>query len=226
MRKLSAKCVPKCQNADQKRQRCQSSEQICNFFQRDPNDFLSQLVTIGETWLYHYDPETNQQSMEWQHSGYLAPINSECKNPLEKFSPRFFGMKTASSSLIILPSAELSTPSITYLYWCNWRTFWRKNAKGKSPKGSCFCTTIPQLTGHLQPKRNWPTWASYFLIIHPILLIWLRRTTTCSLDWNTIERSPFFVRRGGHCCRRDPVERTTFWIFFFFQFLAKGRATC
>jgi len=32
MRKLSAKWVPKCLNADQKRQRCQSSEQISNFF--------------------------------------------------------------------------------------------------------------------------------------------------------------------------------------------------
>ena len=31
-RKLSAKWVPKCLNADQKRQRCQSYEQICNFF--------------------------------------------------------------------------------------------------------------------------------------------------------------------------------------------------
>ena len=32
MRKLSAKWVPKCLNADQKRQRCQSSEQILEFF--------------------------------------------------------------------------------------------------------------------------------------------------------------------------------------------------
>ena len=32
MRKLSAKWVPKCLNADQKRQRCQSSEQILDFF--------------------------------------------------------------------------------------------------------------------------------------------------------------------------------------------------
>ena len=32
MRKLSAKWVPKCLNADQKRQRCQSSEQLWNFF--------------------------------------------------------------------------------------------------------------------------------------------------------------------------------------------------
>jgi len=32
MRKLSAKWVPKCLNVDQKRQRCQSSEQLSEFF--------------------------------------------------------------------------------------------------------------------------------------------------------------------------------------------------
>src|SRR5215469_6020384 len=69
MRKLSAKLVPKCLNSDQKRQRCQSSEQILDFFVRDPNDFLSRLVTIDETCLCHYDEETKQQSVEWRHSG-------------------------------------------------------------------------------------------------------------------------------------------------------------
>ena len=49
MRKLSAKWVPKSLNAVQKRQRCQSSEQIWIFFRRDPNDFLSRLVTMEET---------------------------------------------------------------------------------------------------------------------------------------------------------------------------------
>jgi len=52
---------------------------------------------MEKTWLYHYDPETKQQSMEWWHSGSPCPKNSECKNPLENFSPRFFGIKTASS---------------------------------------------------------------------------------------------------------------------------------
>jgi len=61
-RKLSAKWVPKCLNADQKRQLCQSSEQLLEIFRSDPNDFLSRLVTMDETWLYHYDPETKQQS--------------------------------------------------------------------------------------------------------------------------------------------------------------------
>jgi hypothetical protein len=33
-----------------------------NFFVwRNPNDFLSLLVAMDKTWLYHYDPETKQQ---------------------------------------------------------------------------------------------------------------------------------------------------------------------
>jgi hypothetical protein len=39
------------------------------------------------------------------------------KNPLEKFSPQFFGIKTASSSLIILQRAKLSTRITTHLCW-------------------------------------------------------------------------------------------------------------
>jgi len=30
-------------------------------------------VTIDETWLYHYDPETKQQSVEWRHSNSPCP---------------------------------------------------------------------------------------------------------------------------------------------------------
>jgi len=73
MRKLSAKWVPKLPNADQKRQRCQSSEQLLEFFRRDPNDFLSRFVTMDETWLNHYDPETKQQPTERRQSGSPRP---------------------------------------------------------------------------------------------------------------------------------------------------------
>ena len=59
----------------------------------------------------------------------------------------------------------------------------RKDVAGSSPRGSGSCT-MPRLIGHLQPRRNWPTWASSVLITHPILRIWTRRTTTSTLDWN------------------------------------------
>ena len=56
-----------------KRQRCHSSEQRLKFFRHNPNDFLSRLVNMDETWLHHYDPETKQQSMEWRHSDSTRP---------------------------------------------------------------------------------------------------------------------------------------------------------
>ena len=87
-------------------------------------------------------------------AAHPAPKNSEYKNPLEKFFPRFFWIKTASSSLIFCQRAKLSTRSITDLCWCNRRTFWRKNAAGRSSSGSCSCTTMPRLTGHLQPEET------------------------------------------------------------------------
>ena len=169
---------------------------------------------MDETWLYHHDSETKQQLMEWRHSGSPRPKKFRVQKPAGKFSPRFFGIKTASSSLIIFQRAKLSARSITHLYWCNWRTFWKKSATGRSPRGSCSCMTMPRLTGHLQPRRNWPTWASIVLITQPILRIWFRRTTTCSLDWKTIERSPYFVRSRCHCCCGDLVGRIIFWAFF------------
>ena len=167
----------------------------------------------------------------WTKPGYITMTRRQSnnqwiggKNPVENFSPRFFGIKTASSSLIIFQMAKLSTRSITNLCWCNWRTRLMENAVEKWPKGSCSCTTMPgsigtgnqeetglpglpvswsptlcsgsdpvglppvpctmpQLTSHLQPRINWPTWATSVLITHPILRIWPPRTTTCSLDW-------------------------------------------
>ena len=33
----------------------------------------ARLVTMDETWLYHYDPETRQQSMEWRNRANRHP---------------------------------------------------------------------------------------------------------------------------------------------------------
>jgi len=110
MRKLSAKWVPKCLNMDQKRQRCQSSEQLLEIFWRDPNDFLSRSVTMDETSLYHYDPETKQQSMEWRHSGSPRPqkIPNTKIRWKRSLSPRFFGDQDAILLTDYIPKGQTS----------------------------------------------------------------------------------------------------------------------
>ena len=84
-RRLSAKWVPKWLNADQKRQQCQSSEQHLEFFRRDPNNFLSHLVTMDETWLHHYDLETKQEAIDWRHSGSPHPQKFRVQKSAGKF---------------------------------------------------------------------------------------------------------------------------------------------
>ena len=70
MRNLSAKWVLKCLNTDQNFNGASRLSKFWNFIGAiQMISCRARLVTMDETWLYHYDPETKQQSMEWQHSG-------------------------------------------------------------------------------------------------------------------------------------------------------------
>jgi len=141
MRKLSVKWVPKCLNADQKHQQCQSSEQLLEFFQRDPNDFLLRLVTIDETWLYRYDPKTKQQSI----AAHPAPKNSECKNPLEKFLPRFFGI------IDYIPKCQ----TINAGYYSSLLVQLKENCCGKVTKGGfVLARQCPSSLGSCNPEET------------------------------------------------------------------------
>jgi hypothetical protein len=63
-------------------------------------------MTTDKTWLYHYDPETKQQSVEWRHSSSLCPKISKCKNLLEKFLPQFFWDQDGIHLIDYLPKGQ------------------------------------------------------------------------------------------------------------------------
>ena len=212
MRKLSEKWVPKCLNANQKRQRCQS-EQIWNFF------VAIQKISCRDWWPWTkrgYITMTRRHSNNQWSGGIAAhptPKNSEYKNLLEKFSPRFFGIKTASSSLIIFQRAELSTRNITYLCWCNWRIFWRKNTAGRGYQGGLlFARHCPGSPGTCNPEET-DLPGLPVLITHPILRIWPRRTTICSMDWQNNWKVAIFRPTRRSLQPRRPGWTDKFWIF-------------
>lgn len=37
------------------------------------SDFVCRFVTVDETWVHHYTPETKQQSKQWTLTGESAP---------------------------------------------------------------------------------------------------------------------------------------------------------
>ena len=65
MRKLCAKWVPRELTIDQKQQHVNDSEQCLKLFKRNKPEFLRRYVTMDETWLHHFTPESNRQSDEW-----------------------------------------------------------------------------------------------------------------------------------------------------------------
>jgi len=183
MRKLSAKWVPKYLNADQKCQRCQSSEQLLGFFRRDPT------ISCRDWWLWTklgYVAMTRRQSNNQWSGGiavHPAPKNSECKNPLEKFSPASIFWDQGGFLLIgYLPKDQPINAEHYSSLLVQLKDILKEKHRGKKQGGSCSCTKMPRLTGHLQPRRNWPAWASIILITRPFLRIWPCRTNTCSLD--------------------------------------------
>ena len=139
---------------------------------------------MDETWLYNYDTETKQQSMEWRHSGSTRPPKkSECKNPLENSSPASkFWDKDGILLIDYLPKNRTINVEYHSSLLVQLKDIFKEKRPARSSRGSCSCTTMPRLTGHLQPRRDWRTWASNILITHPILRIWSRRTTTFSVD--------------------------------------------
>ena len=133
-------------------------------------------------WMKHrYVTMTRRQSNnEWNGgiAAHLAQKNSECKNPLEKISPRLiFWDQYGILFIDYLQRGKLSTRSITHLCWYNWRTFWRKNAAG------FFLHDNPSAHRALGTQKKLAAWASSVFITHPILRILPHQTTTCSLDW-------------------------------------------
>jgi hypothetical protein len=193
------------------------------FIRRDPNDFLLRLVTMHEAWLYHYDPETKQQSMEWRQSSSPRPKKFRVQRSAGKFLAAIFCDQDGILHIDYIPKGKTINAEYYSSLLVQLKGILKKNAAGSSPRRSCSCTTMARITRHLQPRRNWPTSASNVLIPHSILRISPRRTTTCPLDLK--KKSRHFSSDA------EVIAAAETWLdghlsqFFFFVWLAKVRAT-
>jgi len=169
---------------------------------------------MDETWLYHYDPETKQQSMEWRHSSSPQPTIFR----VQKFAGKILTLKFWDQDGILL---------IDYL------------PKGQTINAEYYSSLLVQLKDILKEKRRW-NFTKVFLSLHdnaPYHRALATQKKLACLSFQCldhppyspdlapsgyhlfpglkkkIEKSPSFVRRGGHCCPEDLVGRTAFWIF-------------
>ena len=65
--------MPRLLTADQQRSRMKISEQCLERFNKNKTDFVHRFITMNETWIHHYTPESKKQSKQWTEAGCSAP---------------------------------------------------------------------------------------------------------------------------------------------------------
>jgi len=119
-----------------------------------------QIISCRDWWPWkkvcYITMTQRQRNIQWSDGTAAHPVPkfSECKNPLDMFSPPILGIKKACFSLIKFQGAKLSTLSITQPCLCNWRIFWEKNSMLNSGRKFCSCTTMLRLTQQFENRRN------------------------------------------------------------------------
>ena len=53
---------------EQKRTRCSVSKSNLELFEANDDNFLARSITIDETWVHYYQPETKEQPKQWKHT--------------------------------------------------------------------------------------------------------------------------------------------------------------
>jgi histone-lysine N-methyltransferase SETMAR len=67
MTKVSARWIPRLLTPVQKLQRRECSEQLLHLCNRDEDNFFDRLITMDESWIHYFDPETKEASKQWKH---------------------------------------------------------------------------------------------------------------------------------------------------------------
>ena len=179
---------------------------------------------MDEPWLYHCDSETKQQSVEWRNSGSPHPKKFRVQKSAGNFSPRFFGIKTASSHSLSSKGSNYQRGVLLVSAGVTEEYFEGKKPREIHQRGLVLARQCPGSPGTCNPEETGLpglpiSWS-------PTLSSGSGPVGLSPVPWteNAIERPPIFVESGGHCCRWDLVGPTTFWIFFF-EWLAKVTAT-
>ena len=120
------------------RNRVDTSKLILKHFERSSDNFLERLVTVDETWLHHYDPETKQQSMQWRHSGSPRPKKFKTQQSAGKVMATVFWDKEGILMTNYLPKGQTVNAEYYSNLLCRLKEALKEKRRGKLRKGVLF----------------------------------------------------------------------------------------
>ena len=139
MSKVSARWVPRNLNMQDHQQRVESSQELLEVHNANPENFHTRLVTGDETWLHHWDPDTKKESMQWRRPGSPPPKKFRTQPSASKVMAMVFW---DSKGIILIDNKPAGT-SITGEYYANvikqLRVAIKEKTKGKA---SCWCPSF------------------------------------------------------------------------------------
>ena len=75
---------------DPKQQRFDDSEQYLAILNRNKVEFFRRYITVDETWLHHYTPESKRQSAEWSNHDEPNPKRGKTQQSAGKVMATVF----------------------------------------------------------------------------------------------------------------------------------------
>ena len=128
MRKLCARWVPRLLTLDQKQCREDVSIECLAKFHSDKAEFLRRFVTMDESWVHRFTPETKEQSKQWTQKGESAPKKA----------------KTVSSAGKVMASVFWDARGIIFIDYLE---------KGKTINGEYYANLLQRLSEEIKQKR-------------------------------------------------------------------------
>jgi hypothetical protein len=127
--------------------------------------------------------------MEWRHSGSPRPKIFRVQKDPEKFLDclDFLGSRQHPPYWLCSKGPNYKCGALLSL-----TEQLKEKRHGNVAKGVLFLHDTAPAHRVIATQKKLSYRVSKVLVTHPIVRIWPRRTTTCSLDWKTVERSPFF----------------------------------
>jgi len=95
-------------------------------------------VTTDETWLYHYDPERKQQSVEWRHSGSPRPKKFRLQKSSGKILASIFWDHDGILLVDYLQKGQTINEEYYSLLLVKLKDILKEKPRGKFTKGVLF----------------------------------------------------------------------------------------
>jgi len=96
----------------------------------------ARLVTMDETWLYHYSPETKQKSMEWRQSGSPRPKKFQVQESAGKVLASIFWDQDGILLIDYVPKGQTINAEYYSSLLVQLKNILKEKRRGKVIKGA------------------------------------------------------------------------------------------